>query len=163
MNTAARLITRVIDWFYIPPLRRIMPVQTFRYAACGGFNVLFSWVLYYIVFHYIICEQDVDAGFFVFSAHVASQIIVFPVITLTGFLLNRYVAFKNSPLRGRTQLVRYILSTLGSWALNLILLKLFADVFHIWATPSFIFATLVGIVYSYLMQKHFSFRGCDPE
>mgnify|MGYP003623431263 FL=1 len=104
--------------------------------------------------------SDVDLGFFVLSAHVAIQMIVFPVILATGFMLNRYIAFRNSPLKGRTQLMRYILSTLGSWAVNVVFLKLFVDVLHIWATPSFIMATLIVIVYSYLMQKYFTFRGC---
>lgn len=155
----ATFITRAVDALYIPPVRRYIPLQMFRYAACGALNVALSWVLYFLIFHYIVRERNVDAGFFVFSGHVATQVVVFVIITATGFLLNRYVAFPDSPLRGRTQLGRYLLSTLGSWALNVSLLKLFADALHIWPTPSFVIATLIGIVYSYLMQKHFSFRG----
>lgn len=163
MNGFVQLLTRIIDWFYIKPFRKIMPIQTFRYGAVGALNVAFSWVLFYLIFHYVVREQNVDLGFFVLSGHVATQIIVFIIITATGFLLNRYVAFKNSPLRGRTQLMRYILSVCGAWAINVLFLKLFTDVLHIFPTPSFILATIIVTVYSYLMQKYFTFKGAEKK
>ena len=30
----------MVDFFYVKPLRRIIPLETFRYAVCGGINML---------------------------------------------------------------------------------------------------------------------------
>ena len=156
----ARLLTRVIDIFYLPPFRRILPIQTFRYGACGAANMVFGWVLYYLAFHYVIRKTDLDLGFMVFSAHTAALAVVYPVIFLVGFWLNRNIAFKASPLRGRVQLIRYLLSALGSLAVNYLCLQFFVLAMKIYPTPSQMLATIVTTVYSYLMQKYFSFRGC---
>ena len=43
--TFARRLTRIIDIFYLPPLRRLVPLQTFRYAVCGGANMGFDLLL----------------------------------------------------------------------------------------------------------------------
>ena len=159
----ARLLTRVIDVFYLPPFRRILPIQTFRYGACGAANMVFGWMLYYLTFHYVVHETDLDLGFMVFSAHTAALAVVYPVIFLVGFWLNRNIAFKASPLRGRVQLIRYLLSALGSLAVNYLCLQFFVLVIHIYPTPSQMLATIVTTVYSYLMQKYFSFRGCTDQ
>ena len=51
---AAEIITRMVDFFYVKPLRRIIPLETFRYAVCGGINMLLGWVLYALVYKYVI-------------------------------------------------------------------------------------------------------------
>lgn len=158
----SRLLTRIIDWFYIPPLRAVMPLQTFRYAVCGAVNYYgINLVLYYVTIHYIVCERDLDIGLMVLSPHIASLAIVFPITTFTGFWLNRNVAFKHSPLRHRTQALRYLMSVLISLMINSLCLKLFVDVLDIWSTPAQALSTAVVTVYSYLMQKYFTFRGCQ--
>ncbi len=170
----SRLIARTIDFFYIAPLRRLMPLQTFRYAACGALNVALSLLLYYVAYHYLLGEQNLSllvvdgaegpAPDIVLSPHIAALCIVFPIITVTGFWLNRNVAFRHSPLRHRTQALRYLLSTLVSLLVNYGCQKLFVDVLSIWPTPAQALSTVVVTVYSYLAQKYFSFRGCpDPD
>ena len=158
-----KILTTMIDWFYVGPIRKIMPVQTFRYAAVGAMNMLFGWLLFPLIFHLLVRKQDMDFGLFVLSGAVVSQIIVFVIITITGFILNRSIPFQNSPLSGTTQFGRYILSVCGSYAINLLVFKSLVDLIHIYPTPAFVIATLVVVVYSYLMQKYFTFRGCDDQ
>ena len=43
-----RTLTKVIDFFY-PPFRKVMSLELFRYAACGGLNLVLEWVLYLCV------------------------------------------------------------------------------------------------------------------
>lgn len=159
MSGFARLLTGLIDRCYIPPLRRVMPLQTFRYAACGGLNMAMDTLLYYITFNYVFGQQDVDLGFFVLSAKMAALGIVFPITFFNGFWLNRNVAFKRSPLRGHVQVIRYMVSVGGSIVLTILFMKFFTEACHIWATPSKIITTILTAVYSYLMQKYFTFRG----
>ena len=40
-------IIAFIDFFY-PPFRKLMPEQTFRYAACGGANTVLGLTIYFL-------------------------------------------------------------------------------------------------------------------
>ncbi len=155
----AALITRVIDTLYIPPVRRIMPLETFRYGVCGVLNyVVLDPLLYYIAFHYIFDESTLDLGFYAISGHIAALILVFPITFFNGFWLNKHIAFRRSPLRGSTQLMRYALAVCGSLLLNYGCMKLFVDALGLFPTPSKLLSTGVTTVYSYLAQKYFTFR-----
>ncbi|MCC8034461.1 MAG: GtrA family protein [Rikenellaceae bacterium] len=160
MRKFFRNITACIDFFYAGPVKRLLPRQTFRYAASGGINMILDTLLYYLIFHYILCERFIDLGIVVVSPYIAALCIVFPITFFNGFLLNRYVAFQMSPLRGRIQLGRYALSVAGSLLINYALMKLFVEAFHIFPTPSKFITNILVAIYSYLMQKYFSFRGC---
>lgn len=159
MKLSQRL-TQIIDWFYLPPLRTFVPLQTFRYAVCGGGNLLLNWVLFATLYNFILDKRIVYLGWLAISPYVAAFLISFPVTFFTGFWLQKHIAFRSSPLRDRTQLFRYLLSVGGSVLLNYVLLKFFVEVVHIYPTPSQALTSLLSIVYSYLMQKHFTFRGC---
>ena len=155
----ATFIQRAIDLFYIKPFSLIMPRQTFRYAACGGGNLVLNWVLYFVVFHYVLCKRNIDLGFYVISSHIATLCIVFVVTFLTGFWLNRNVAFSGSPLKTSRQLFRYAVSVAGSFVVSYILMKIFVEVCGFYPSPSNVLTSLLCIVYSYLMSKYYTFRG----
>ena len=158
--TFAQRLTRFIDLFYVGPLRRIMPLQTFRYAVCGGGNVLLNLFLYAVLYNFILCKQVVQVtDCIVVSPHIAASWIVFPVTFFSGFWLQKHIAFQYFPLRGCNQLFRYMLSVAGSFVLDYLMLKLFVDAVGIYPTPSKALSILIVTVYSYLMQKYFTFRG----
>jgi putative flippase GtrA len=83
---------------------------------------------------------------------------VFPVTFTTGFVLAKYVTFTNSSFRGRKQLFRYGVTVAGSIAINYFMLKLLVEVLRIYPTPSKTITTVVVVIYSYLMQRYFSFQ-----
>lgn len=161
MDKFSGFITRVIDWFYIEPIAKVMPRQTFRYGAAGAFNMVVGLVLIYLSNHFVIRGRFVDLGLIVLAPQTATLCTVIPFTFALGFYLNRNVAFTRSPLRTHTQLMRYLLSWAGSVAINYVLLKLFVEVCHFWITPSQMLATIIILGYSYLMQKYFTFRGCE--
>lgn len=154
-------VTRAVDLFYIRPVAALIPRQTFRYALCGAANVGLSWVCYFAVYHYLLGRGELRQGPVVVSAHIAAMLLVFPVIFLTGFWLNRHVAFRRSPLPRGVQLVRYGCSVAGSVAVNYGCLKLFVDLLGCWATPSQMMASGVTFIYSYVAAKYFSFRHAE--
>ncbi len=149
--------TRLIDFFY-PPFRRIFSKQTFRYAACGGFNTVLGLIVFYIGFYFVFKEQYADLGFFVFEPHsaalIASSIVSFSV----GFLLNKYVVFTASYLRGRVQLFRYLLTFLVNLVLNYLLLKLLVEYLHWNVMLSQVITIAFITLLSYVLQKHFTFH-----
>lgn len=150
-------ISTFVDWTYIP-FRKIIPPETFRYAATGGTNLALDVFLYFLVYNFLLHKKVLDIGFTAISPHIAAFFIVFPITFFTGFLLAKYITFTNSPLRGKVQLIRYAISVGGSIILNYLLLKLFVEVFHFWPTVSKMITAIFVVTYSYLLQRYFTFK-----
>lgn len=157
MNVA-QLLIRGIDLLYIPQIRKIVSRDIFGYGICGGANMVLDTLWYFVLYHYVVCEQFVDLGIVVMSPHIATLCLVFPITFFTGFWLNRHVAFRVTHLRSRRQLVRYALSVVGSIVINYVCMKLFVESFHLWPTPSKMLTTVISVVYSYLAARYFTFR-----
>jgi hypothetical protein len=100
----------------------------------------------------------VDLGFVAISPYIAAFVFVFPITFATGFLLAKYVTFLDSPLRGKVQLIRYGISVGGSIVLNYICLKIFVEYLLIWPTVSKMITTVIVVIYSYLIQRYFTFK-----
>lgn len=159
----SELIIKVVDCFYLRPVAAIVPLQTYRYAVCGGMNMVLDAVWYFVIYHFIVAERFFDLGLVVISPHIASMCLVFPITFFNGFWLNRHVAFRHSPLSGGVQLFRYALSIGGSLALTYLGLKFFVEVCHFWPTPSKVLTTVLTVIYSFLAAKYFTFRGSIPD
>ena len=143
-----------------------MSRQLFRYAACGGGNLVLDWVLYFLIYNFVIGHEIVnvtfDIGHWTFAQaitpHIATLCIVFPITLITGFWLQKYVTFTASRLNGWRQLSRYILIVAINLAINYFGLKLCVETLGWYPTPSKMVITLVTVVISYLGQKYYSFR-----
>jgi putative flippase GtrA len=155
-------IVALIDFFY-PPFSRLMPLQTFRYAACGGTSTMLDIVAYWFSFNYILQKANVHLGVWTISPHVASIFLAFCVSFPTGFILNRYIAFPGSTLHGRIQLFRYFVLVIICIALNIVFIKLFVEQFHIYPTIAKILTTIIVVCFSYVTQKNFTFKIDQPK
>ncbi len=153
----ASWIIKILDLFY-PIFKGFLPQETYRYAVTGGMNMILDITLYFIFFHYVFHEQNLNLSFIVISPHIAAFLFVFPITFSNGFYLAKFVTFTQSQLKGKKQLYRYALSVGGSILLNYILLKLFVEHFKIYPTPSKIITTFVVIIYSFVVQKFFTFK-----
>lgn len=151
------IINKLLESLY-SPFRRFLPYQTFKYAATGGSNTAFDILLYAFAYNFILKKQVLDIGFFAFKPHIAAFIMSFSVTFPTGFFLAKYITFTGSDLRGRIQFLRYGMTVLGSILLNYLFLKLFVEYFHLYPTFSKILTTGIVVIFSYLSQKHFSFK-----
>lgn len=150
-------ITSLVDLGY-PLVRRFMPLQTYRYAFCGGANAAFGLLTYFIGYRFLFAGRIFDLGFFAFKPHIAALFLSSFITFLIGFLLNRYVVFTSSYLRGRIQLFRYFLSFSFNLVFNYLMLKLFVELLHIEPVLSQVITIVLVIGISYLTQKHFTFR-----
>jgi len=165
MNRLAQLITTIIDFFY-RPFRNLMSAQLFRYAACGGGNMVLDWVLYFLIYNFVIGHEIVTIQYSIcnlqfaqaLSPHIATLCIVFPITLLTGFWLQKYVTFTASTLNSWRQLGRYILIVVTNLAINYFGLKLCVEVWGWYPTPSKMAITPITIIISYLCQKYYTFR-----
>ncbi len=150
-------ILGVVDFFY-PLFKRFMPLQTFRYAACGGSNTLMSIFIYFITYNFILNKKILHLGLISISPHIAALIIASSITLPTGFYLSMYVVFQGSYLRRRVQFFRYFLVAMSCLLLNYVLLKTFVEVLGWYPTVSQIVNTAIVVIFSYISQKHFSFR-----
>lgn len=135
-----------------------MPIQTFRYAACGGANTLLGLAVYWMSLHFLFQKENFDAGLLVFKPHNAALFVSFIVSFIVGFLLNKFVVFTGSYLRGRVQLIRYFLSFFTNLVINYFLLKLLVESLLIKPFLSQVISTVLIALLAYFTQKHFTFR-----
>lgn len=155
----ARVITQIIDIFYLKGLEKFIPRHTFRYGVCGVANsIVLDTIFYYLIYHYIVAMKIVDLGFYAISPEVASLIVVFPITFLIGFWLNRNVAFHATEEQHRRQISKYALSVCGSIVLSYASLKFLVVVCGVWATPAKTLSSIIVALYSYLAARHFTFR-----
>jgi len=146
-----------IDLFYFF-FKKILPLKTYRYAVCGGGNMLLDTILYFICFHLIFAYKNVDLYFVSISPHIASLFLVFPITFITGFLMNRYIVFSDSNLSVKTQFFRYFFVGIAALMLSYFSMKLFVDLLNFYPTPSRILTIVITVAFGYIMQTKFSFK-----
>ena len=162
LHTARDFVLPIVDFFY-PPFRVIMNLQTFRYAACGGFNTVAGLSAFYIAFKFILKEKNLDLSFYVLEPYSAALFISFLVSFPIGFFLMKYVVFSDSKLKGRIQIFRYLLAYVINLVLNYFILRLFVELLHIYPTIAQAITTAILIVFSYLFQRYFTFKATPAE
>ena len=89
------------------------------------------------------------------GAHIAAFIVSFLISFTYCFIMNKFIVFTTSELRGRVQLFRYGLTVISCIGLNYLFLKLFVEAFGWYATPSKALTTALVAVYSYFTQQYF--------
>lgn len=155
-------IIRFIDFFY-PPFRKIMPLQTFRYAVCGTSNMLLDITLFYISFNFILHQYVLDLGFVSIKAYNAALVMAFCVTFPLGFLMSKYIVFNASYLRSHVQLFRYGLIVAVNLFLNYAIINILVQYMNFYPTIAKVVATAIIVAFSYLSQKHFTFRTSSSE
>jgi len=170
MQTLASFITKIIDFFYekgvVKALQtdKIVSREVFRYACCGGGNMVLDWVLYFLFYHFLlsafgnIVYINLPHLPLAITPHILAFGITFPITLLTGFWLNKYVTFTHSSLQGWNQLLRYMLIVAANILINYVGLKFFVELCQFYPTPSKMLVTLITVLVSFFGQKYFSFR-----
>lgn len=157
LHSVRDILLPLIDFFY-PPFKRLMNLQTFRYAATGGANTALGFLVYWVSYEFIFKGHEFDFGVYAFKAHSAALFASFCVTFPIGFFLSKYVVFSDSNMKGRVQLFRYFMICMFNLALNFILLKILVEQAHVYAVLAQFLTTGIVILFSYLAQRHFSFR-----
>lgn len=153
----SKLILDLIDWVY-PLFKRLMPIHTFRYAACGGGNTVLDILGFYLSYNFLFQRTPIHISWLTISPHIASFMASFCVTFPIGFYLSRYVVFQETAVKKTDQLLKYFLVVLGCILLNYLFLKLFVDYFGWYATPAKILTTFFVVIFSYTSQKNFTFK-----
>jgi len=152
-----KAILSLIDFFY-PPFSRWLSPHTFRYLATGGSTFATGIVIYYIAYNFILKQQDIRISGLLVTAPIAALAIESVLTFFIGFLLNKYLVFTQSNLKGRIQLFRYGSIVVTNIMLNYAFIKVMVEAFAFYPTIAKILTSLILAVFSYFSQKHFSFR-----
>jgi len=151
------LIRNAIDFFY-PPFRKYVNLHFFRYGVTGSSNLVFDWVLYFFIYNYVLHKQMLPLGFVTLSSHIATLAIKFPIVLFSGFLLQKYVTFSQSEMRGKVQLFRYFVVVIINLIFNYVGLKLLVDGFGFYPTLSNMAISILSVFISYFSQKLYAFK-----
>ncbi len=151
------IIFAIIDFFY-PVFRPFFSLQTFRYAVIGVFNTVLGLVIYYVCYRFVFLGKNLNLGFYEFKGHVAPLVISNMIIVPLGFLLQKFIVFGDSNLKGRIQFFRYVMVSLLNFCMNYILLKILVEIFKIYPTIAQLLTAAVVVLISYLAQRHYSFK-----
>jgi len=150
-------LIKLIDSGYFI-FKKVIPLKTYRYAVCGGSNLILDTILYFISFHFIFHKKNVDLIIVVLSPHIASLFFVFPITFCIGFLLNRFIVFSESNLSIKTQFFRYLTVGVIALLISYLSMKLLVDVLLFYPTPSRLLTIVITVLFSYVMQSKFSFK-----
>lgn len=152
-----KLALSIIDFFY-PPFKNWFSIGTFRYMASGGFTAVSSVLAYFIIYNFILKQQDIRIANFLITAPIAALGLEAVFTFLMGFMLNKYLVFTQSNLKGRIQLFRYGTVFCTNILLNYALMKILVEGFKFYPSISKALITIVLAIFSYFSQKYFSFR-----
>lgn len=153
-----QFLLRLIDSFY-PLFKKLLPLQTYRYAVCGGGNAVLNFVIFAVTENFILKKQIVQVSESIaISSHIFSFLVAFGITFPIGFYLNTYVVFGGSYLLKRIQLVRYLSVVLVCILLNYLFMKLFVDEMGWYPTPSYMLTFVFVTLFSYFSQRNFSFK-----
>ncbi|MNK09134.1 GtrA-like protein [compost metagenome] len=152
-----KLALRFIDFFY-PPFKNWFSIGTFRYMASGGFTAASGIIAYFVIYNYILQQQDVHFNNYLITAPIAALALESVFTFIIGFTLNKYLVFTQSNLKGRIQLFRYGTVVCTNILLNYALMKILVEGFQFYPSVSKALITILLAVFSYFSQKYFSFR-----
>jgi len=139
-----------------------MPLQLYRYAACGGINVFWDMFTFFVCYNLIFKGTTFQMVGFIIKPHTAAYLLSFCFTFPLGFFLSKNLVWIESNLPGKVQLFRYFLMVLSNVFINIICLKLFIEVFNFNAVVAKIFTTSIVICFSYTNQKYFTFKVREP-
>jgi putative flippase GtrA len=150
-------LLKIIDFFY-PPFSRWISVNTFRYMVSGGTTLVTGIIAYYVIYNLVLHQQNIKLSFVLITAPIAALVIETMITLTVGFMLNKYLIFTESNLKGRVQLFRYGSVVATNFLLNYALIKVLVEAFGFYPTIAKIVTSLLLAVFSYFSQKHFTFR-----
>lgn len=149
-------ILAFIDFFH-PPFKKYLSLHNFRYLATGGTTFVLGNVVYWLAFHHLFKTDEVEILFFTFKKGIASYTVDFAVVIPFSFIMNRYVVFTHSEVRGRVQLFRFLNLQLINILMNIFLYKFLADVLLVYPTIARFIVSILIAGFSYIYQHYFTF------
>lgn len=140
-------------------IKKLAQSKIIRYGVVAAIATGVDVTFYFLTFNYILRKEDFRViNEFVLTAPTISLAISYSCGLLTNFFLTRNYVFTESDLRGRHQLMRYVMVALLILFLNYVMMSFLIRGLEWYPTISRgISAVSVGFV-SFAIHRAFSFR-----
>lgn len=138
--------------------RKVLKHRFIRYFFSAGAATAVDIFSYFIMFNMVLEKMPVSFLGSLISAPIFSLLVSYSLGLITNFTITKYFVFQESDLRGRYQLMRYLLVAALVFVANYFLLKFFVEFLEIYPTPSRILSAGIVAVCSFYMHKLFTFR-----
>ncbi len=90
--------------------------------------------------------------------YLVAAIISVAIVLWISFSLNKYWTFGNFEKKYFKQLLKYLASHAVALAVNLVILVILVQVFHLWYLFAKVFATSVAAIVNFVIVKNFIFE-----
>lgn len=120
-----------------------------RFIAVGGGNMLLGYLLFSATYFFLTPALK--------YAYIIASIIGFLIANFIAYHAHKYLVFQADG-NNLKQYPRYFLVSVGALLLNIVLLAIGIDYYHLNAYLTQALATIIGVVVSYLGHHKFSFR-----
>lgn len=124
--------------------------QFVRFLFVGTFNTALGYAIIFF------CMYAIELS------AIISNLIGYGVGLISSYILNRFFTFR-SKADSRSEVVRFIIVFLVSYLSNLAFLVLFINFLHVHEGVSQIFAGIVYVGVSYLLNKYYVFSNQSVE
>ena len=151
-----KVILALIDFFH-PPFKKYISLHNFRYLATGGSTFVLGYLAFYLSFYYLFTTEDVHCIFFTLKRETAALAVDFAVAIPVSFILNKYVVFTHSEVKGYVQLFRFLNLQWINILSNIFLFKFLVEILGIYPTISRLAVSILIAGFSYLYQHYFTF------
>lgn len=140
-------------------VRRVLDNKIIRYFFSAGTATFVDVAVYFITFNYILKKTDLTfVTPLVITAPMASLVVSYSCGLMTNFLITKYLVFSESNLRGRHQLMRYLLVAGVILVLNYFFMKLLIQVLEWYPTLARITSAITIGLLSFIFHKYYSFK-----
>lgn len=139
-------------------IQRLLRLQSIRFIVSGGTAAAVDVMSYYIIYNYILAKQDIDLFHSVVSAPVASLVCSFSLGFVTSFAASKYFVFTESNLRGRQQLVRFVVVGAINFVCNYMMMKFLVEFLQWYPTIARVISIGTISFLSFYLHRVFTFK-----
>ncbi|NBV13464.1 MAG: GtrA family protein [Sphingobacteriia bacterium] len=139
-------------------LRKIYEGTLFRYGIAAGSGFTADQLVYLASYYWLLKGHNLNLFGYMITPRFPSLIMSFSAGLVVNFSISKYYVFRDSYLKGTTQLGRFMLVTVFIFILNYLFMRVLDDQVHLEAGVSrFVAGASISIV-SYFSHKMYTFR-----
>ena len=140
-------------------VKKILSYKLIRYSLSSGVATGMDVMVYFLAFNFLLRKQDLNfMDLQVISAPTIALGISYSCGLVTNFTITKYFVFTESDLRGRHQLMRYIMVAVLILLLNYGMMSLLIKNLAWYPTIARAFSAVTIGFASFMIHRSYSFR-----
>lgn len=137
--------------------QKLLKNQVIRFIFSAGIGFLVDISAFYLFYHNFLTQKTYHILTFTMRNSTVSLAISFFMGVVVNFLITRYFVFTESTSSPAKQFIRFVSVAILGFFANLLVLKFFIQVLHLYPPVARVTAALSLFFASYFVHKFFSF------